>query len=62
LWSWIKPWFGADSTPFHWNDPAPAIAYARKLIRENKAKRLREKSEEMQQRIAPVPAKLKTSP
>jgi D-aspartate ligase len=61
LWSWIRPWFGADATPFHWNDPAPAIAYARKLIRDNKTKRVREKNnEEMQRHATPVPAKFKT--
>jgi len=59
LWAWIQPWFGADSTPFHWNDPAPAIAYARKIIHENKLKRAREKNEELQHRTTSAPVKFK---
>ena len=50
LWSWTRPWFGADGTPFHWNDPWPAVAYARRLLRDYKIRRNREKMHELLQR------------
>ncbi|MCU1297165.1 MAG: hypothetical protein JWO91_1443 [Acidobacteriaceae bacterium] len=59
LWSWIQPWLGAYATPFHWNDPVPAISYVGKLLRDNKVKRAREKSEQVQQHTTTVPAKFK---
>ena len=27
LWPLLRSWIHSDSTPFHWNDPAPAVAY-----------------------------------
>jgi D-aspartate ligase len=42
LWSWTRPWVGADGTPFHWNDPWPALAYARRLLNDHKVRRNRE--------------------
>ncbi|MGC2196945.1 MAG: hypothetical protein WA628_19880, partial [Terriglobales bacterium] len=27
LWSFFQTWLRSDSTPFHWNDPAPALSY-----------------------------------
>jgi D-aspartate ligase len=53
LWSWTRPWFGADGTPFHWNDPWPAVAYARRLLRDHKTRRNREKMHELLQRDSP---------
>ncbi len=55
LWSWTRPWFGADGTPFHWNDPWPAVAYARRLLREHKIRRNREKMQELLRR-QPTPS------
>jgi predicted ATP-grasp superfamily ATP-dependent carboligase len=57
LWSWMRPWFGADGTPFHWNDPWPAVAYARRLLRDHKVRRNREKMHELLQRDSTQPAR-----
>jgi len=32
LLSFVRNWLGADSTPFHWNDPGPAFRYFRSNI------------------------------
>ena len=55
LWSWTRPWFGADGTPFHWNDPWPAVAYARRLLRDHKVRRSRERMHELLQRDSAQP-------
>ena len=57
LWSWTRPWFGADGTPFHWNDPWPALAYARRLLNDYKVRRNREKMHELLQRESSQPAR-----
>jgi predicted ATP-grasp superfamily ATP-dependent carboligase len=57
LWSWTRPWFGADGTPFHWNDPWPAVAYARRLLRDHKVRRDRERMHELLQRESTQPAR-----
>jgi predicted ATP-grasp superfamily ATP-dependent carboligase len=31
-WSLLRGWFQAHSTPFHWNDPAPAFFYLRQEV------------------------------
>ncbi len=61
LWSWTRPWFGADGTPFHWNDPWPALAYARRLLHEHKVRRNREKMQELLQRQSAQPVRHKSS-
>jgi len=57
LWSWTRPWFGADGTPFHWNDPWPALAYARRLLNDHKVRRSREKTHELLQGESPQPVR-----
>jgi hypothetical protein len=47
LWSWVRPWLGADSALFHWWDPGPAIAHARSLLRDRAAHRARERAQEL---------------
>jgi D-aspartate ligase len=32
LWSFVQTWLRSDSTPFHWNDPAPALSYLRQTV------------------------------
>jgi D-aspartate ligase len=61
LWSWTRPWFGADGTPFHWNDPWPALAYARRLLHDYKVRRNREKMQELLQRQSTQPSQRKSS-
>ncbi len=42
LWSWMRPWLRAEGTPFHWNDPGPALAFPACMLRDrrdNSAKR-----------------------
>jgi predicted ATP-grasp superfamily ATP-dependent carboligase len=59
LWSWTRPWFGADGTPFHWNDPLPAVAYARRLLRSHKVRRNRERMHELLQHDPAQPGQAK---
>jgi len=61
LWSWTRPWFGADGTPFHWNDPWPALAYARRLLNDHKVRRNREKMHELLLRESTQPVRRKSS-
>ncbi len=32
LWSFLRAWLRCDSTPFHWNDPAPALHYLGQIL------------------------------
>jgi D-aspartate ligase len=41
LWSWARPWFGAMHTPFHWNDPGPALAFPASALRQRREYRRR---------------------
>ncbi len=61
LWSWTRPWFGADGTPFHWNAPWPAVAYARRLLDDHKVRRNREKMHELLLRESTQPVQHKSS-
>jgi D-aspartate ligase len=35
LWSWLRSWRGAKSTPFAWNDPLPPIVFAWRQLLES---------------------------
>lgn len=41
FWSWLRSWRGAQSTPFAWNDPLPAIAFAWEHLRQGRNLRQR---------------------
>jgi len=46
LWSWVRPWFSAEGTPFHWNDPGPALAFPACMLRDHREHSGRRKPEE----------------
>ena len=36
--SWAQPWSAAEVTPFHWNDPLPALAFPGSMFRQRHKK------------------------
>lgn len=34
LFSWLRPWWGAESALFHWSDPGPGFAYGWRILKQ----------------------------
>jgi predicted ATP-grasp superfamily ATP-dependent carboligase len=43
LWSWMRSWLSAEGTPFHWNDPGPALAFPACALRNRRGHSARRK-------------------
>lgn len=55
LWSLAETWIRSDSTPFHWNDPAPALRHMMGSLRELLSSSLRTTPSDNPRRAALAP-------